>query len=143
MLLKSITKSSVSKSYTFNVDDNPAFCIVSHFIALAFHDGAFAARGLNSPDLLFGLSLTNNKCTPIPWKEDKLSTPVFRPIEGFGDEAHVSASKSLPYNTYHAWVTRLGEDLGFPEVLTTYCLRRATGNAINGTSSCSTFPPSY
>lgn len=141
--MASITNLAISKSYTFNVDDNPAFCIVSHFIALAFHDGAFAARGLTSPDLLFDLSLTNNKCTPIPWKEEKLSTPIFRPIEESGDEAHVSARQSLPYQTYHAWVKRLGEDLGFPEVLTTYCLRRATGNAINGTSICSTFPLSY
>ena len=132
MRCRSVTKIFCSKSYTFNVDDNPAFCLVSHFIALASYDKAFAVQRLTSPSLLFGLKLTNNRCTPIPWAGEKLSTPVFRPIVKSGDESYISASKCLPYNSYHKWVKRLGEDLGFPEVLTTYCLRRATGNAING-----------
>jgi len=102
MLLKSITKFFVNKSYIFNVNDNSIFCIVSHFIALIFHDDVFATRDLNSLDLLFDLSLINNKCTSISWKEDKLLILVFRLIEKFEDEAYVFASKSLSYNIYYA-----------------------------------------
>ena len=43
-----------------------------------------------------------------------------------------SADTVLSYDKYHEWIKRLGEETGFVQVFTTYCLRRATGNAING-----------
>ncbi|KAL8706329.1 MAG: hypothetical protein Q9201_000612 [Fulgogasparrea decipioides] len=49
---------------------------------------------------------------------------------GKGQEVH-EAHEALPYGRYQEWVKRLGEETGFVQVLTTYCLRRATGNAIN------------
>ena len=73
-------------------------------------------------------------CQPIPWKEDTLDVPVFRlPVQttqGF----QISPDTALPYDKYHDWVKRLGEETGFVQVFTTYCIRRATGNAINGES---------
>jgi len=143
LLLKSITKFSINKSYIFNVNDNSIFCIVSHFIALIFHDDVFATRDLNCLNLFFDLSFINNKCTLISWKENKLSILVFRLIERFKDEAHVFASKSLSYNIYYAWVTRLDENLDFSKILITYCLRWAINNAINDISFYFTFFLNY
>ena len=44
-----------------------------------------------------------------------------------------SSDKILTYTVYHSWVKPLGEGLGYLQMLTTYYLRRALGNAINGT----------
>jgi hypothetical protein len=49
---------------------------------------------------------------------------------------------TLTYGMYHSWVKRLGEELGYLQTLTTYCLRRALGNAINGMAPfCLSLPP--
>jgi hypothetical protein len=46
----------------------------------------------------------------------------------------VETNKDAPltYRQYHGWLVLLGLALGFIYTLTTYCLRRALGNAING-----------
>jgi uncharacterized protein DUF3435 len=110
------------------------FCIISHVASLAFDDGAFVP-GLVSPDQLFRLRANRQGCQPIPWKKEIVDKPIFRrPII---DKAGVHTSKNLPltHGMYHSWVKRLGEALGYLQTMTTYCLRRALGNAINGMNS--------
>ncbi len=71
-------------------------------------------------------------CQLIQWRTEILDVPVFRllnPTEQGNDE---KSDGALPYSQYQNWVKRLGEETGFVQVLTTYCLRRAAGNAING-----------
>ena len=69
---------------------------------------------------------------PIQWHDEMKDKPVFRlsssPGRGKGQELYAA----LPYGRYQEWVKRLGEETGFVQVLTTYCLRRAAGIAING-----------
>lgn len=60
--------------------------------------------------------------------------PVFRGSEQTTQGFRISPDEALTYGKYHDWVKRLGEETGFVQVMTTYCLRRATGNAINGES---------
>ena len=71
-------------------------------------------------------------CQPIPWREEILNVPVFRASVRTSDGYVISPDKELLYDQYHEWATRLGEETGFVQRFTTYCLRRATGNAING-----------
>ncbi len=68
----------------------------------------------------------------IPWKEDILDVPLFRAPVQTSRGCATSADTALSYEKYHEWIKRLGEETGFVQVFTTYCLRRATGNAING-----------
>ena len=104
------------------------FCPISHIIALGFDDDAFDADGVTSPEDIFKLRAKPGlRCQPIPWSRKKLDRPVFL--------APNSPDKALTYAMYHQWLKRLGVETGFAQVLTTYCLRRGTGNAVNGNSS--------
>lgn len=108
------------------------FCIISHIASLAFDDDAFVP-GLVSPEQLFRLRVKHHQgCQRIPWKKEMLDKPIFRrPISDKGG-VRTSDDLALTYGMYHSWVKRLGEALGYLQTLTTYCLRRALGNAING-----------
>lgn len=125
--------SSCRKTYTFNLDDNPVFCIITHLVSLAFDDEAFAAPGLVSPDILFRLKAKGESgCQQIPFKRDRLDTLVFRRALNTKQGVQTSPTASLIDSIYQSWVKRLGEALGYVQTLTTYCLRRALGNAVNG-----------
>jgi hypothetical protein len=66
------------KTYTFNLDDNPMFCIITHIASLAFDDDAFVPA-LVSPEQLFRLRAKRGEgCLPIPWKKEWLDKPIFR-----------------------------------------------------------------
>jgi hypothetical protein len=116
------------------LDDNPVFCIVTHIASLAFDDGVYGVPELVSPKQLYGLKAKNNPSQDIPWKKKWLDTPIFRRAIKMKQGVHTAPKLPLSYRQYHSWVVRLGEALGFVAVLTTYCLRRALGNAINGRS---------
>ncbi|KAG8531641.1 uncharacterized protein KY384_003272 [Bacidia gigantensis] len=128
---KSRQKRKRPKTYTFFVDNNPMFCVISHIVALACDDEAFRFPK-TTPRVVFTLGVRPGlNCQPIQWHDDMKDQPVFCasscPGRGKGKELH----ESLPYSRYQEWVKRLGEETGFVQVLTTYCLRRASGNAIN------------
>ncbi|KIW36296.1 hypothetical protein, variant 3 [Exophiala oligosperma] len=129
---KSRQKRKRPKTYTFNLDRNPIFCPITHIVSLAFDDSAFGPPDLNSPDILFRLRARREKgCQPIPWRNNMLNVPFFRRAVATKEGVKTSPDKALTYNVYQAWVKRLGEALGYLQTLTTYCLRRALGNAIN------------
>ncbi|KAJ9601862.1 hypothetical protein H2200_013635 [Cladophialophora chaetospira] len=130
--LRALTISN-RKTYTFSLDDNPIFCVVTLICGLAFDDHAYGPTDLVSPRQLFrlrpkpGLSRLS-----IPWKREMLTIPIFRRSLRGKDGVVMSLDKCLTYNVYHASVVRLGEALGYAEILKTYCLRRAQGNGLNG-----------
>ena len=104
---------------------------------LAHADCAYAAPQLDAPEKVYGLTVEPGmQSLAIPWKEEVLDRPVFRRSIKTADGNVISPDQELPYSTYHAWVKRLGYETGFPQVMTTYCLRRAEGNAINGEWPC-------
>jgi len=128
------------KTYTFNLDDNPVFCIITHIVGLAFDDEAFAAAGLVSPEILFRLQAKGESaCQQIPFKRDFLDTLVFRRAVKTKLGVQTSPTAGLIDSIYQSWVKRLGEAVGYVQTLSTYCLRRALGNAVNGmlSSFCS------
>ena len=104
-------------------------CPMFHILVLAFFDNAFDAPSIQSPSDVFKLRVKRDlRCQAIPWKPELLRRPVFVAP----NKATNLPEKALPYAQYHRWLTRLGAETGFVQVLTTYCLRRATGNAVNG-----------
>ena len=122
-----------SKIYLFHEDTNLAFCPITHFLALAFADEAFAAPDLVSPEQLFKLNvIAGLNEQPLPWKKSMRNIPLFRRSVRTKDGVQILPDQALPYSTYHPSLTRLGFATGFSEITTTYCLRRATANAVNG-----------
>jgi Protein of unknown function (DUF3435) len=130
-----------SKTYTFNLDENPFLCIITHIATLAFNDDAFDSLPGGpqvTPELLFTLGVRQGlNAQRLPWRPKLKGIPIFRApirVNGLGG---VSPDQALTYGTYHPWLRQAGIGLGLPQILTTYCLRRATGNAINGKPSSS------
>ena len=114
------------------MDNNPLFCVISHIVALACDDEAFLVPSI-TPRVVFTLGVRPGlNCQPIQWHEKIKDKPVFRASSPPEREKGNEVYKPLPYSRYQEWVKRLGEETGFVQVLTTYCLRRAAGNAING-----------
>ncbi|EED12757.1 conserved hypothetical protein [Talaromyces stipitatus ATCC 10500] len=101
-------------------------------ISIAFEDEAYNAPKDFSPRHLFALRAKKGPCQIVPWKQKMLDIPVFRRAIKTKDGVETSKDAPLPYNQYHGWLVLLGVALGFIYTLTTYCLRRALGNAING-----------
>ena len=108
------------------------FCVISHIVGLACHNQAFLSSDI-TPQVVFTLGVRPGlNCQPIPWRDDIKDQPVFRTSSFTDGKDRTELCAPLPYGQYQKWVKRLGEETGFVQVLTTYCLRRAAGNAING-----------
>lgn len=108
------------------------FCVISHIVGLACDDQAFLLSDV-TPQVVFTLGVRPGMyCQSIPWRDDIKDQPVFRTSKSTPGKDGRERYAPLPYGQYQKWVKRLGEETGFVQVLTTYCLRRAAGNAING-----------
>ena len=108
------------------------FCIISHIVSLACNDKAFRFPD-TTPRMVLTLGVRPGlNCQPIQWRDEMLDVPIFRLLGSSDQRTGRKPDGPLPYGLYHGWVKRLGEETGFVQVLTTYCLRRAAGNAING-----------
>ena len=123
-----------SKIYMFFIDTNSVFCAISHIISLVCDDDAFLAF-----DTILEKVLTLNvrkklNCQFISWKEDMLDVSMFHELKQIIQEFWISFDKTLIYDKYHDWVKRLEEETDFVQIMTIYCLRRATENVINGES---------
>ena len=103
-------------------------CSIFHVLTLIFADDAFDALCIRSPSDVFRLGVKPGlRSQAIPWKPHLLHRPLFVAPE----KVINSPERTLPYAQYYRWLTRLGAETGFVQVLTMYYLRRATGNAVN------------
>ena len=90
------------KTFTFNVDDNPMFCFISHLLVLAYADSAYAAPKLDAPEKPLALTAESGmRSLPIPFKEKILSYPIFRCAVRTRAGYQISLDKTLRYSTYH------------------------------------------
>jgi len=107
-------------------------CVISHIVGLACNDKAFRFPD-TTPRMVLTLGVRPGlNCQPIPWRNEMLDVPIFHLLNPSDQGKGEQSNGPLPYGQYQKWVKRLGEETGFVQVLTTYCLRRAAGNAING-----------
>ena len=118
----------------FGIDHNPLICIVSHIVALACDDGAVTEelKHLGPSEILSAGVIDSVNNQKIPWQASWLNEPLFRSPPGIRRQGGSKARSPLIYDTYNGWLQRLGAETGFPQVLKSYCLRRAFGNAVNG-----------
>ena len=73
-------------------------------------------------------------CQFVLWKEELQNVSMFCESEQITQKFRTSFDETLIYGKYHDWVKRLKKKTGFVQITTTYCLRRAIENAINGKS---------
>ena len=118
------------------MDDNPFFCLPSHFIAIAQDDDAFERLPDGSkltPQKILEMGVRPGlKSQRIPLRSEFENVPIFRSHVQTSKGIETSTQSALQYSNFNAWLKRLGVETGFVQVLTAYCLRRASGNAING-----------
>jgi hypothetical protein len=72
------------------------------------------------------------KAMLVNWKPEMLKVPIFQQAVRTADGLQTSKRKALRFSTYAYYLNRLGWEAGFPEKLTCYCMRRGTGNAVDG-----------
>ncbi|KAL9127778.1 MAG: hypothetical protein Q9217_003408 [Psora testacea] len=101
------------KKFILRLECIPAFCIVSHLLALALADDAFQHRFASVADI-FQLQIPPSKeSLQVPFKQDILQQPLFRDIQNAVSGCHISAMKALPYAKLRAEFVSLGRLEGF------------------------------
>jgi hypothetical protein len=102
-------------------------------LALAFVDDAFEAPSLKRAEDIFKLKIRLPfNSVQLRWKESMLKTPIFRQAVRCVDGFQTSPQKALQYSTFDYYLERLGYGTGFEEKLSGYCVRRGTGNVVDG-----------
>ena len=122
-----------SKTYCLFDSDDLATSPILLLLALALDDDAFKPSNLKIPEEIFRLKVkAPKKSYRLPWKDSKLNTPVFRAAVKTKDGIRTSEKQALGYDNYHSNLKRTGRTTGFEQILASYCVRRGTGNAIDG-----------
>jgi hypothetical protein len=105
-------------------------------VTLGLVDNAFDAPSLTSADRIFNHKVWGPvSCTPLHWKLEMMKVPLFRHSTQMLDGYVTSPNKPLLYSQYKDCLNRLGCMAGFKDKLISYCFRRGTANAVDGTHS--------
>ncbi len=121
-------------SYMFwQRDDSLAFCLITMFLSLAFVDDAIDAKtGIHSSADLFSKKVPRDlNALRISWEsgvEKKSVLLAFRQVSGC---FQVCSDRMLRFNSFSSNVRRLDLHAGFPNIVTSYCTRRAVANAVD------------
>ena len=109
---------------------NPMFCPIMNLFALAFADNAFKESCIKKPEDLFSFEIPHFKeSLAIQWRPGCLGTPIFR----HQVDDTICDSTPFTFRDFKYCIKRLGQLSGYPQVLTSYVLRRGTANAIDCT----------
>jgi len=104
-------------------------------VAVGLHNNAFAASNIRDPEQILRARIPPRKLSRIfRWKESKLKEPIFREPEPLRGHILTPEKKPLPLRARTAgrYMKRLGRDVGLEDPLSQSCIRRATGNAVDG-----------
>lgn len=114
-------------------DDDPVFCPILQFLALAFADQAFATDDLRSAKQLQNARVQPPlNCQIFQWKDSILDIPVFRQPVQVAEGVRTSPDRAWQYDHFHPSLKTLGLATGFREIISIYAIRRETGNVMNG-----------
>ncbi|XP_014550159.1 hypothetical protein COCVIDRAFT_116292 [Bipolaris victoriae FI3] len=106
-------------------------------LGLLFHDRAFAAYNLTSPEELSRLKIPPGRNElPLRLNPTLDNIPVFRKAVQTLNGWDISPNEPLPYSTLLPWIRTLGEITGFAQVTRPYSLRYAGGKAFNENGNC-------
>jgi len=105
-------------------------------VAVGLCNNAFAASTIRDPEKILRARVPARKlCRIFRWKESKLNEPIFREPECRRGQTSTSEKSPVPLRaeTSRRYMKRLGRDVGLEQPLSQSCIRRATGNAVDGT----------
>ncbi|KAI8674512.1 C2H2-type domain-containing protein [Fusarium keratoplasticum] len=109
-----------SASLTFGITRVPvkSICLLSHIVAMAIYNGAFATKFTSCEEVLYPKNLLEDHIdyVPLKWKDDIVDQPVF----------------PLDYKLYWRIWHRVLEVAGLREGLRPYSIRVGAGGRLNG-----------
>jgi len=117
----------------YEVDDL-IFDAVILMVAIAVLDEAFKEEVESVEDVYKIRVLPPRHSLQFNWKEDMLDTPVFRQPESVSGSIGTSKTQPIRYQTYMGYLQRLGIVSGFLQILTSYMIRRGSGESIEGST---------
>ncbi|KAF2685708.1 C2H2 finger domain protein [Lentithecium fluviatile CBS 122367] len=101
-------------------------------LGMLFHDRAFAAYNLTSPEELSKLHIPPGRNElPLRLSRELDNIPVLRKAVKTPTGWIISPNEPLPYSTLLPWIRALGQITGFEQVTRPYSLRYAGGKAFN------------
>jgi hypothetical protein len=101
-------------------------------IAIAFANDAFNAN-IKSLEEIFKLQVKKPRHSlQLKWKKSILKTPIFRQAVPSADWVRTSHTIASHYYNYLYYLQRLGLEVGFPQILAPYGIRRGSGEAVDG-----------
>jgi hypothetical protein len=113
-------------------DETLIFSPHTMLLGMLFHDGAFAAYNLTSPEEINKLEIPPGRNELRLHLNQALDNiPVFRKAVRTPDGWAISPTEPLPYSTLLPWIRTLGKITGFAQVARPYSLRYAAGKAFN------------
>lgn len=118
------------KKFTWFDHSNVLTCPVAHLVALTISDEAFKMPSLRTVGIVFSLTLPQGQNQLVlHWKDACLERPILRTNSGTALDAE------LTDNTAAKCLRSLGENMGYREPLTWYCLRRLVLSVVDGSLS--------
>lgn len=116
-------------------NSNPLLCPIAHMVSVGLHHDAFAASTIRDPEAILRARIPKRKtCRIFRWKESKLKEPIFREPDRSKGQISWSVKPAVPLRARTAarYMKRLGRDVGIEQPLSHSCIRRGTGNAVDG-----------
>jgi hypothetical protein len=120
-----------SKTYILTEVDDLIFDPIILMITIALLDNAFKANIRSIKDIYRIRVRAPRYSLEFDWRPDILQTPIFRQAERTPTGIQTSR-KALRYDTYLYYLQRLGIMTAFMQLLTGYCIRRGTGESVQG-----------
>lgn len=113
-------------------DDSLTFSVQTFVLGMLFHDQAFAAEHLTTPEALSRLTIPKGlNQLPLPLKKSLDDIPVFRKAIRTLYGWKISEKERLPYHTLLAIMKALGVITGFEQICRPYSLRYNGGKEMN------------
>ncbi len=121
-----------SKIFLLTEVDTLIFDAIILMITIAILDDAFESN-IKSAEQLFQTQVKKPRHSlHLKWKKSILKTPIFRQAVPSVYGVRTSDTKALRYHTYLYYIQQLGFAVGFPQILSPYCIRRGAGEAVDG-----------
>jgi hypothetical protein len=121
-------------------EDNLIFDLLSQLLALALHDGIFAANIQDVKDIYTKRIPSHRRGLQLKIKSEWLDVPIFREPERTEEGYRTSSKIPLKAATSGRYLKRTGEQAGQERNLTQKYLRRGGINAINSRMPPPTLP---
>ncbi|KAK4148395.1 hypothetical protein C8A00DRAFT_47713 [Chaetomidium leptoderma] len=118
------------KKYGFHEEDTLLHDPVLYMESIAFADMAFEA--LKDPEDIYHFVIPPGSDRIIlSWKPEWRDRPIFRALQGRGNNVGVALDKALQYKTARDCLIGLGRAVGFEKQLEWYDLRRGSGKKLH------------